>query len=205
MGRKRWQAKTEITPELLKFREKRKWQIALRRYVIKRSPSSFYAPYFGLDIENLRNWFEYQFRNGINWETFAKTWQFDHIIPVTYFDSGDEKELKMCWNFTNLRIEPFQLNKNRGNRIDVLGAKAYFRTLYEKTHYKPCGDLLEKIDRIEISEILSTEGQQAFITDHLEYLQQIEGYNAFEFELLNHGRTVEDVRKEIEFLKKKSS
>lgn len=202
MNRKRWQAKTEVTPELLKFREKRKWQIALRRYVIEKSPAPFYAPYFGLDIENLRKWFEYQFNEQLSWETFAKNWQFDHIIPVTYFDSEDEKELKMCWNFTNLRVEPLQLNKNRGNRIDILWAKGYFRELYEKTNYRPCKNLLDKIDRIEASEILSTVGQQAFIMEHADYLHQIEGYNVFEFELLNHGRTIEEVKKEVEFLKK---
>jgi hypothetical protein len=64
---------------------------------------------------------------------------------------------------------------------------------------------LEKIDQLERSEILNTGGQQAFIIEHLEYLQQIEGYAAFEFELLNHGRTIEDVKKEVEVLKKYSS
>ena len=64
MPRKKWSAQTEVTPSLLKLREKRRWQIALRRYVIERNISTFYAPYFGLDVENIRIWFEMQFDAG---------------------------------------------------------------------------------------------------------------------------------------------
>src|SRR6185503_16184229 len=105
MGRKKWTPKTEISPSLLKFREKRKWQINLRRYIFKETPSPHYAPYFGLDIKNMRLWLEYQFTEKQGWDNFGKLWQLDHIIPVTYFDHSQEDELKMCWNFTNLRVE----------------------------------------------------------------------------------------------------
>lgn len=199
--RKKWEAKTEITPELLVFREKRKWQISLRRYVLKQSPAPFYAPYFGLDIINIRKWFEYQFTGELNWENFGKKWQFDHIIPVTYFDHSVESELRMCWNFTNLRVEPIELNKNRGSRIDVLGAKLYFEELYKNTGYPITKLLAEKIDQIALSELKSTESQQQFIIEHKEYLQHIENYSSFEFELLNQGRSIEEVKKEIQFFK----
>lgn len=201
MARKKWTPKTEETPALLKFREKRKWQLNMRRYVLKESPCPFYAPYFGLDIKNIRQWFEYQFTNGLGWDDFGEKWQFDHIIPVTYFDFSKEHELKMCWNFTNIRVEHFQKNKDRGNRLDVLAAKNYFLELYNTTQYEPCRLLLQKIDEIELSEFVSTTAQQAFIKDHSEYLEMIKGYTAFEFELLNHGRSIEEVKKEIEFLK----
>ena len=202
MVRKKWEAKTEITPTLLKFREKRKWQINLRRYVIERSPCPAYAPYFGLDIENIRKWFEYQFTEDINWENFAKNWQFDHIVPVTYFDHSREEELRLCWNFTNLRVEAFQLNKDRGNRSDVLGARQYFDELYLKTGYPVTKALRDKIIRIEISEFISSEPQQRFLAEHKEYLSHIENYSIFEFGLLNHGRSPEEVKKEIVFLQR---
>ena len=191
-----------VTPALLKFREKRKWQIALRRYVLERNVCVFYAPYFGLDIGNIRKWFEVQFLDGNSWNDFGKKWQFDHIIPVTYFDFSDEQELKLCWNFTNLRVEQFQRNKDRGNRLDVSAAKGYFEELYKATLYLPCLKLLEKIDKIELSEMVSSKKQQEFINESRPYLDMIENYSAFEFELLNSGRTVEEVKKEIDFLKK---
>ncbi len=202
MPRKKRSTTPNPTESLLKFREKRKWQIALRRYVLEKSLCIAYAPYFGLDIQNMRQWFEYQFQNGASWDNFGTVWQFDHIIPVTYFDFSDETELKICWNFTNLRVEHFQKNKDRGNRLDVLAARNFFRELYEKTQYEPCLLLLQKIDRLEISEFVSSDTQQSFIREHWDYLKMIEGYSAFEFELLNRGRSIEEVRKEIEFIKK---
>ena len=203
MARKRWQAKTEITPSLLKFREKRKWQITLRRYVIEKSPCPAYAPYFGLDIENIRKWFEYQFTEGLNWENFAKNWQFSHVIPLTCFDQSVEEELRLCWNFTNLRVEPLESTKDQGNRLDVLGARAYFDELYKKTGYPVTKALRDKIVRLELSEFISSLPQQNFLAEHKEYLGRIENYSVFEFELLNHGRSLEEVEKEIAFFKKK--
>lgn len=202
MTRKKWTPKTEITPDLIKSREKRKWQINLRRYVINQSPCPAYAPYFGLDIKNIRTWFEYQFSEGYNWDNFGKSWQFDHIVPVVYFDQSIEEDLKLCWNFTNLRVEPLQLSKNRGNRIDVLGAKAYFDDLFLKTGYPITKALSEKITRIEISQIASSLPQQKFLLEKKEYLSHIENYSFFEFELLNLGRSVKEVEDEISLLKK---
>jgi hypothetical protein len=184
------------------FKAKRRWQIALRRYVLMDHASAEYAPYFALDVNTLRQWFETQFDRGMSWDNFGKSWQFDHIIPLAYFDFDDESELKLCWNFTNLRVEPIQLNKARGNRVDVVGAKAYFRELYEKTQYPPCLGLLQKIDRIEVSELVSSQAQFDFITRHRDYLEMLENYSVFEFELLNSGRSIEEVNKEIALLKK---
>ena len=187
---------------ILESREKRKWQINLRRYVLERSPCPQYAPYFGLDILNIRKWFEYQFENGLTWENFGEKWQFDHVIPVTYFDHNDEQELRLCWNFTNIRVEPLEMNKNRGSCIDVLGAKSYFDELYKRTNYPITKELRDKITKIELSELMSSEPQQKFLADQKDYLAHIENYSAFEFELLNHGRSIEDIRMEMEFLKK---
>lgn len=202
MARKRWSPITETTPALVKFREKRKWQIALRRYVLEKNVCVFYAPYFGLDIKNIRKWFEVQFAPGIGWDDFAKKWQFDHIVPVTYFNFADEAELKLCWNFTNIRVEPLQRNKDRGNRLYILAAKRYFEGLYKKTLYLPCLKLLEKIETIEQTEMVSLQRQQAFILENRAYLDMLENYTAFEFELLNSGRNINEVKKEIGFLKK---
>src|SRR4030095_12622555 len=201
MARKKWSAQTEVTPSLLKHREKRRWQIALRRYVIERNISSFYAPYFGLDVENIRKWFEMQFDVATKWSDFGKKWQFDHIVPVTFFDFSSEEDLKLCWNFTNVRVEAFQKNKDRSNRLEVLAARAYFQELYDKTLYPVCRKMLERIDRVEISELVGTERQQTFIVENRAYLDMIENYSVFEFELLNSGRSVAEVEKEIEFFK----
>ncbi|HRG24415.1 MAG TPA: hypothetical protein PLL23_08485, partial [Chitinophagaceae bacterium] len=184
-----------------KFREKRKWQIALRRYVLEKSPCAAYAPYFGLDIENMRRWFEYQFKEGASWENFGEKWQFEHIVPVTYFDFALEEDLMICWNFVNIRVEFIDENKERGARPDLLVARNYFKDLLDKTQYPVCRDLLNKIDQIEQTETINTGAQATFIRENADYLTLLEGYSSFEFEMLNSGRSLEDVRKESEFLK----
>ena len=200
MARKRWEARTEITPELLKFREKRKWQIALRRYVVERNPSTFYAPYFGLDIETMRKWFEMQLPKDLGWEDFGKKWQLDHLIPVTCFDFSKEQDLKMCWNFMNLRVSVITDTKEGGSRVDILGARNYFTRLHGITRYPLCEAFLRKLDSLE-GQGPSTSAAEAFFSQYKGHIHQIQHYAAAEFELLNGGRTPEEVRKEMDFLK----
>lgn len=201
MKRKRWTPQEE-TGSVLKTREKRKWQIALRRYVLLENRSSFYAPYFGLDMNSFRKWIETQFDEDMNWGNFSEAWQFDHIVPVTYFDFEQEEDLRLCWNFTNIRAEKLDLNKNRGNRVDVLAAKAYFETLYQRTQYPLCLDMVRKIERIEISEVESTHNLETFILDNREYIDTIASFSSHEYNNLNEGIPVKQILVEREFLKK---
>jgi hypothetical protein len=201
MARKKWTPNQEVTPSVLKFREKRKWQIALRRYVLEGNHCIAYAPYFGLDIEHMRKWFEFQFTEALSWSNFGKMWQFDHIVPVAYFDGNIDQDLKLCWNFTNLRVESFQKNKERGQRLDVLAAKEYFEDLYRTTSYPICKKMLDKIETIKLSELLATKPQKEFLTQNKDYLDFIRDYSSLEFELLNRGRTMEEVRKEMNFIR----
>ena len=202
MERKKWTAKTEITEPLLKFREKRKWQLALRRYVIERNISASYAFYFGLSIEQFRNWIEIQFTEELNWENFGSAWQFDHIVPVTYFDFSIEEELVLCWNFSNIRVEKIDLNKNRGNRIDVMAVKPYFESLYKKTGFPLCLKMIDKISKIEVSNIVSDPVIEEFIIKNKEHLDMISSLSKEEFNRLNAGNTIQDILLEREIIRK---
>lgn len=202
MQRKKWTAQTEVTAELLKFREKRKWQLALRRYVLEKKASSAYAPCFGLDIERFRNWIEIQFKPGISWDNFATAWQFDHIVPVTYFDFSNKEDVYLCWNFINIRVEKLEHNKNRGNRIDVLAVKPYFQQLYDRTGYGLCLKMLTKIEQIEVSGILSTAEIENFIFNNMEQIELLSSLNEEEFKRLNTGVPLKNILLEREILKK---
>src|SRR6476620_5571737 len=118
MARKKWTAKDEITDGLIRAREKRKWQVALRRYVIEKNLSGPYAPYFGLGIEDFRSWIELQFTGAMTWENFGSTWQFEHIVPVAYFDFANDADLVICWNFLNIRAG--LVSEQAGSRLDLL-------------------------------------------------------------------------------------
>jgi hypothetical protein len=200
--RKKWTAREEVNDSLLKFREKRKWQVAFRRYVLERNISQNYAQYFGLDIENYRKWVELQFTNGLNWENFGTHWQFDHIIPVSNFDFSNEEDLKLCWNFINLRVEKADVNHPGNNRIDILGAKSYFEELYNKTSYQFCLKMVEKIKALQESGMVSETGPVDFINQNKEQFEKMATLSREEFMSLNKGISLSDILLEREILRK---
>ena len=202
MKRKKWTAQTEVTDSLLKFREKRKWQISLRRYVLDQTGGKAYAPFFGIDIQNFRNWIEIQFDQETNWGNFSKSWQFDHIIPVAYFDFGKESELRLCWNFTNIRVERLTLKKNRGSGIEVLAAKSYFENLYKHTNYPICNLMVQKIEQIEVSQKGNNAKLEEFIRERQEYLAKILSFSQYEYSRLNEGIKMDLILEERSFIEK---
>lgn len=202
MARKKWTPQTEVTDTLIRLREKRKWQLSFRRYVLEKTPSEAYAPYFGLDIETLRSWFEIQFTEGVHWENFGKAWQFEHIVPASYFDYSNEDDLRLCWNFINLRVEKIDTDQNGGARTDLFSVKAYFTNLYSKTGFSICGKMLEKIEVIEKSNLENSPGLESFILENRSRLENIASLTKEEFNRLNRNNTVEELLLEREILRK---
>jgi len=183
------------------FKDKRKWQIALRRYIINQNPCIHYAPYFGLDIMNFRKWIEIQFNKDLSWENFGTSWQLEHIIPLIYFNLEQEADLKLCWNFINIRISHTDLNKNE-NRLDILATKKYFNTLFEQTGHSMCQKMVEKIEHFESLHDNVNLKTVTFIKQNTEYLQMISHFNSYEFSLLNEGKSVANVLLEKKILQK---
>jgi hypothetical protein len=202
MPRKRWSSQKEVTPDLLRTREKRKWQIALRRYVLEGNPCVSYAPYFGLDISNFKKWISLQFADNIGWDNFGSLWQFEHVVPLAYFDFSSEEDLKLCWNFINIRIALVKEGKEKNNISILSSAKAYFESLHQATGYFLCEKMISRINQVEQTKTIFPEKEQDFLLQNKEYLALIYDYSAFEFELLNSGRNISEVIKEINFLKK---
>ncbi len=202
MKRKKWTAKKDVTEADLKFREKRKWQQALRRYVLDKNVSEGYAIYFGLNIDSFRQWIEIQFTDGLNWDNFASAWQFDHVVPIAYFDFRKEEDLKLAWNFINIRVAKHDLNKVSVNRIGVIAVKSYFKMLYTKTGYSLCKRMLDKIDQIEMLNIVSEPSIEKFIIERKEEFEQIAALSANDFVKLNRGISLSDVLLEKKILKK---
>ena len=191
------------TPESLnRKREKRRWQMALRRYIIEKNPSSAYAKYFGLDIVFFRKWISIQFREDLSWENFASKWQFDHIVPVAYFDYSNQEDLLLCWNFINIRVERIEHNKVRGNRVDVMAVRTYFEDLYSKTNYPFCTRMLEKIRTIEIANIESNRELEGFIIKNQTYFEQISDFDQDDFSRLNDGVPFKSILAEKEIARK---
>ncbi len=202
MSRKKWTPKTEVDANLIQFREKRKWQIALRRYVLEKNKSTYYAPFFALAIDKFREWIEVQFDEELSWDNFSKSWQFDHIVPVAYFDFNQEEDMRLCWNFTNIRVEKTTETSSRTNQIDALAAKTYFTALFERTGYPLCQQMIQKISAIEAAQMSSNANLEQFILGNKDYLESLAEFSSYEYEKLNTGTPFETVLFEINFLKK---
>jgi hypothetical protein len=185
MNRKKWSAHTEVTEELVRQRDKRKWQIALRRYIFFQSPCSQYAPYFGLDAKSLRSWVEAQFEEGMNWDNFSDSWQFDHIVPVSLFNFEDETDMRLCWNFTNLGIQKLQEGKPVAPPHHMLDALQYFTRLAEETGYEICKKMLDKINSMPPNWHLGNRA--SFINQKKDYIQTLSDFNPNEYDRLNVG------------------
>jgi len=200
--RKRWTPQTEITPSLLIFREKRKWQIALRRYILEKNKSSYYAPFFALDSENLRKWIETQFDEYLNWDNFSTAWQFDHVLPVTYFDFTDLDDLRLCWNFMNISVAKTDSPLEMPGRVDLLAAKSYFEMIQKETAYPISAKLIQKINNIETIDNQSQMKKMAFLIEKKPLIENIRFMDSADFDQLNQGVSPEEIQAQKELIKK---
>ncbi|MEO5968256.1 MAG: hypothetical protein ABIP68_04905 [Ferruginibacter sp.] len=180
-------------------KEKRKWQIALRRYVIEGKPSVYYAPYFGLSVDLFREWIEIQFLPNLNWEGFGKEWQLEHLIPAQYFNFNNQEDLRLYWHFLNIRVE--NLDNNIGNRLDLLGAKKHFEELTIETGSHLAKKMAEKLSII-IESSKSHPQLINFLKNNKEIIINIEKLDSDHLLRLNQGEKLKDIILEIEILSK---
>jgi hypothetical protein len=164
--------------------------------VIEQRASSNYAPFFGLDIQNIRRWVEIQFSDGMGWEDFGKKWQFDHILPVACFDFNKHEDLVLCWNFLNIRIVSHGTFKKKVDPFDILASRISLNLSLKTPVFPVCKKFLEKIDQLEAYKWISSGHQQSFISEKKDFLEDIIGFGPFEFDLLNAGKTPDEVKKE---------
>ena len=192
----------DATSSKSKFKEKRKWQIALRRYILQNNQTSAYAPYFGLDIQGFRNWIELQFTEGLNWDNFGTTWQFDHIVPVAFFNFEKEQDLYLCWSFINIRVERLDQQNNKANKAALLIVRNYFDDLFNKTSLHICKQMVDRIKQMEASVIMYNPKQENFIKENKEKLEALLGLTAGEMSMFNQGTSLKDILLQKEILKK---
>ncbi len=176
-------------------REKKKWQIALRRYVIEKQPSTYYAPYFGLNINKFKKWIAIQFNEEQNWESFGKNWQFENVLSTRYFNLFDEADNKLCWNFVNIRVE-----RTAGGE-GIISPWHYFSNLFNNTKLQQCKKMLEKIERI-VLEDNTLSPRINFLEEERTTIEHLASFSTEDFLRLNKGETIENLVLEKEIVKK---
>ncbi len=182
------------------FNEKRKWQIALRRYVLKQNNSSTYAPYFGISVEGFRAWIETQFIDMLGWNNFSTDWQFEHVVPVAFFDLSNTEHLKLCWNFTNISIEPLVKAHHKAMGFNKQAARRFFETLYMESGLPICRYMIDHIDTLDEPSIEANANQSIFLREQKDYLNRIAGFNSYMFQQLNNGISVGEIIAERDLL-----
>jgi hypothetical protein len=99
----------------MNYRLKKSLAARLRTVVVKNNST---MTYIGCSIQYLREWFEYNFTQEMNWDNYGSFWSIDHIIPVCKFNLTDENEKFTCWNWSNL--VPVSINNNSSKKdIDI--------------------------------------------------------------------------------------
>ena len=74
--------------------------ICRRQGTIKKSKT---LDLIGCSVDEFLKHFESQFKNGMTWDNYGTYWHIDHIMPCAVFDHEDERQVKQCWHYTNLR------------------------------------------------------------------------------------------------------
>ena len=87
----------------------------------------------------------------------------------------------------------------------MLAAKTYFEEVYEETGYPVSRKMVEKIEKIEVSQIKSNKSLSDFIIRNTHFLEILSDFTSEEYDKLNKGMSFEQVVAEKEFLKKLSS
>lgn len=86
--------------------------------------------YIGCNIEQLKKWLEFQFDNDMNW--INKSWQLDHIIPVSLFNLNDDFERQLAFNWTN--IQPLYTKDNL-QKSNNLRPYEYFSSIVKVSNF----------------------------------------------------------------------
>lgn len=199
MSRKKWTPREGNSPALIESREKRKWQIALRRYVFLQSPCTGYAPFFGLDAHRLREWVTIQFKEGMNWDNFSTQWYFGHVLSPSFFNFEQEEDMKLCWNFLNICV----IDKSSGtaDHSELFQAKAYYQQMATVSGSGICTAMLKKIEGAEQAAGMASGNRKSFVHTNNNYINTLSTLDAWQFEQLNGGMGLEQVIKEKELLK----
>lgn len=85
-----------------------------------------YQNIIGCDMYFFKEWIKYRFDENMNWNNLGKYWEIDHIIPINAFDFKNEKDIKVCFHWTNL--QPLNCFENK-SKSDKLQLHYYFNNI----------------------------------------------------------------------------
>lgn len=133
-------------PYSKQYQAKKRIGAGLRHFLFQRFPARKYLHLFDCEAIFLRNFIEHQFKTGMRWDNFATKWQIDHIVPLCLFDQTNEEDLKICWNWVNLRPLSIGKNKGKNSQVDML---KILKHRYKYFKWSTAGALIERATGME--------------------------------------------------------
>lgn len=94
----------------MNYRIKKSLAARLRTVLVKNDST---MNYIGCNIQYLREWFEYNFTNEMNWDNYGSYWSIDHVIPVCKFNLIVEEEKFKCCNWSNMMPVTIKYNSSK--------------------------------------------------------------------------------------------
>lgn len=67
--------------------------------------------------KELIKWLSYQLNGDQTLENFGSVWHMDHVIPVSFFDLSDWREVEMCFHWSNIRPLNSKDNHKKASKI----------------------------------------------------------------------------------------
>jgi len=95
------------------------------------------AEYVGSTVERVKHWFEhcFQYKVGMDWDKESrKIWHIDHTMPISLFDTTDDSEIHLCFNWKNLL--PLYAADNRQKSDSLMPMKIVLQELLVKRYIK---------------------------------------------------------------------
>ena len=72
----------------------------------------------GYSLSFFKRWIIHQLYGNMTLENYGSVWQIDHCLAITSFNLLDEKEMKKCFNWINIRPKTCSENISKGDKID---------------------------------------------------------------------------------------
>ena len=77
----------------------------------------------GCDPHFLKQWFEFQFDEKMNWNNYGTYFSIDHVKPISLFNVEDENDRRLINHWTNLspleKHENMKINNNYNDEIKL--------------------------------------------------------------------------------------
>lgn len=99
-----------------KIQERLRTRVSCLMRKINTAKSATTLNMLGCSREELKNYIEKKFEDGMNWNNYG-VWHVDHIIPCARFDLTDPEQQKICFHHTNLQPMWGEQNVKKGGRL----------------------------------------------------------------------------------------